>query len=79
MTAKRTKQRTTPPTMTEILRERVSACGISFYRLELDTRVSRQSLMKFARGEQTLRLDQADKLARYFSLELKPSDPPPSP
>ena len=43
---------------------------LAFIELERQTGVLRQSLMKFARSEQSLRLDQADKLASYFGLEL---------
>ncbi len=45
--------------------------GLPFLTLEQKTGVKRQSLMKFMAGEQTLRLDIADKLAAYFGLELK--------
>jgi transcriptional regulator with XRE-family HTH domain len=56
--------------MTETLRQAIAESGLSFKRLEQETGVVRQSLMKFARGEQSLRLDLADKLAAYFGLEL---------
>ena len=45
---------------------------LAFIELERQTGVLRQSLMKFARSEQSLRLDQADKLAAFFGLELTP-------
>ncbi len=45
--------------------------GMSFKALERETGVLRQSLMKFARGEQCLRGDAYDKLAAYFGLELR--------
>jgi hypothetical protein len=35
--------------------------------------VLRQSLMRFVREEQTLRLDMADRLAVYFGLALRPN------
>ncbi|MCX7422707.1 MAG: hypothetical protein NT013_24650 [Planctomycetia bacterium] len=44
----------------------------SFLTLEQETGVLRQSLMKFARGDSTIHLDAADKLASYFGLELGP-------
>lgn len=56
--------------MAELLREAISAAP-SFKGLERDTGVTRQSLMRFARGEQTLRLDLADKLAAYFGIECR--------
>jgi hypothetical protein len=43
---------------------------MSFKGLERETGVLRQSLMKFARGEQSLRGDAYDKLAVFFGLEL---------
>lgn len=57
--------------MTGTLRHAIAECGLSFKELERRTDVLRQSLMKFARGEQSLRLAQADKLAEYFGLRLK--------
>jgi len=56
--------------MTDVLRRAIADSGLSFRALEQETGVLRQSLMKFARGEQSLRLDQADKLAGYFGLQL---------
>jgi transcriptional regulator with XRE-family HTH domain len=56
--------------ISEVLRLAIAESGQSFKRLEQETGVLRQSLMKFARGEQTLRLDMAEKLADYFGLEL---------
>jgi transcriptional regulator with XRE-family HTH domain len=57
-------------TMTERLRNAVNDCPLPFQALERETGVLRQTLMKFARGETSLRLDMADKLAAYFGLEL---------
>jgi hypothetical protein len=50
--------------------------GESFRAIERDSGVLRQSLMKFVRGETSLRLDIADTLAEYYGLELKPVDKP---
>jgi len=64
------------PTMTDILRTALNEAvngGSSFRQVERETGIVRQSLMPFARGEQTLRLDKADLLAEYFELELKPA------
>ena len=44
--------------------------GLPFLTLEQATGVKRQSLMKFMAGEQSMRLDIADKLAAHFGLEL---------
>jgi plasmid maintenance system antidote protein VapI len=68
-----------PLTISETLRKKVMTDfenGESFRAIERDTGVLRQSLMKFVRGETSLRLDVADKLAAYYGLELKPVDEP---
>lgn len=57
-------------TMTELLRDALAKAG-SFYPIEAATGVKRQSMMKFVRGEQSLRLDTADKLAAYFGIECR--------
>jgi len=63
-------QRTKYDTLTEALRAAISECELSFKSLERETGIVRQSLMKFARGEQSLRLDMADKLAKFFQIEV---------
>lgn len=64
-------------TITEWLREAVNEAiqgGSTFRDLERETGVIRQSLMPFARGECSLRLDKADLLAAHFGLEMKPAN-----
>jgi plasmid maintenance system antidote protein VapI len=59
---------------TDALREAIAdaiEAGETFKGLERETGVLRQSLMKFARGETSLRLDLADRLAAYFGLEVR--------
>lgn len=56
--------------MTETLRQAIADSGLAFIEIERQTGVLRQTLMKFARNEQSLRLDMADKLAEFFALEL---------
>ncbi len=63
-------KRKTYDTMTEALRDAIKEGGVSFKGLERETGVLRQSLMKFARGEQSLRLDAADKLAQFFGIQV---------
>ncbi|HUE71433.1 MAG TPA: hypothetical protein VMP01_11165 [Pirellulaceae bacterium] len=58
------------PLMTDVLRKTINKSGEYFLTLEQATGIKRQSLMKFARGEQSLRLDMADKLAEFFGLVL---------
>lgn len=40
--------------------------------IERETGVQRLSIVRFIRGEQSIRLDVADKLAAYFGLALQP-------
>ena len=56
--------------MTELLRQAIAESD-SFRAIETATGVKRQSLMKFVRGEQSLRLDMADKLAAHFGIESR--------
>lgn len=57
--------------MTEAIRDAIAESELSFKALERETGVLRQSLMKFAAGEQTIRLDAADKLARFFEISVR--------
>ncbi len=57
--------------LTSALRKAIASSEVSFHELERQTGVKRQSLMKFMRAEQSLRLDMADRLAKYFGLKLK--------
>ncbi len=56
--------------MTELLREAIGEAD-SLVGIERDTGVKRQSLAKFLRGEQSLRLAFADRLAAYFGIESR--------
>jgi hypothetical protein len=58
--------------ISDALRRAIADSGLSFKRLEKETGVLRQSLMKFARGEQSLRGDLMDRLAVFFQMELRP-------
>ncbi len=63
-------KRKTYDTMTGALLEVIADSELSFKAIERETGVARQSLMKFVRGEQSLRLDIADKLANYFRIQF---------
>jgi ribosome-binding protein aMBF1 (putative translation factor) len=54
----------------DLIRQSIAESGLSFIELERRTGVKRQSLMKFARGEQSLRLDMAEKLFDCLGLQL---------
>jgi plasmid maintenance system antidote protein VapI len=53
-----------------ILRRTIAESGMSYKSLERETGVTRASIMRFVRGDQSLRLDKADRLAAFFGLEL---------
>ena len=59
--------------ISDLLRHTIADSEIPLLTLEQETGVKRQSIMRFLRGERSLRLDIADKLASYFQLELKSS------
>lgn len=58
--------------MSETLRQAVLDCGLPLLQIAAAAGVERASLSRFVRGERTLRLDMADRLAAYFKLELRP-------
>ena len=62
--------------ITDVLKQAIEDSELPFIELERQTGVLRQSLMKFARGEISIRLDAADKLAEFFGLELGPASKP---
>ncbi len=53
--------------MTSMLRQALSEAD-SLQAIERATGVKRQSMMRFLRGDQSLRLDLADKLASHFGI-----------
>ena len=57
-------------TMTELLREALVEAD-SLRGVERATGVKNPSLVRFVRGDQSLRLDMADKLATYFEIECR--------
>ena len=57
-------------TISQVLREAITKGGESLADLERTTGVSNAVLSRFVRGERTLTLPTADKLARHFGLEL---------
>jgi plasmid maintenance system antidote protein VapI len=57
-------------TITDVLRSVIVKSRIPHIALERATGVKRASIMRFLRGETSLRLDVADRLAAYFGFEL---------
>ena len=58
------------PTMTDVLKAAIEESGLTQYRIAKDTGIPATSLMRFMRGETSLRLDKADVLAEYLGFEL---------
>ena len=57
-------------TLSDVLRRTINESGLSFYRIAKDTGITSQSLLRFQRGDQSLRLDKVDVLAEYLGLQL---------
>jgi plasmid maintenance system antidote protein VapI len=53
------------------IREAVEAGRTNYKALERETGLTRASIMRFVAGNQSLRLDMADRLAAHFGLELR--------
>jgi plasmid maintenance system antidote protein VapI len=58
--------------MTDALQAAIAQSGLAHIAIERETGVKRQSIMRFMRGERSLRLDLADRLAVFFGLEVQP-------
>lgn len=56
--------------ISDVLRQAIADSGMTYSELERATGVARASIMRFMRGERSLRLDIADALAEYFGLGL---------
>ncbi|MEI7836464.1 MAG: hypothetical protein WCK05_08630 [Planctomycetota bacterium] len=56
--------------MTELLRQALAEAE-SLRGVERATGLKNPSLVRFLRGDQSLRLDLADKLAAYFGIECR--------
>jgi plasmid maintenance system antidote protein VapI len=57
--------------ISDLLRRTIAESGISYNALQRDTGVTRASIMRFVHGDQSIRLDMADRLAAYFELQLR--------
>lgn len=55
--------------MTQVLKQAIAQGGETYAVIERTTGVKRASIMRFMRGEQSLRLDLADRLAAHFRIE----------
>jgi plasmid maintenance system antidote protein VapI len=59
--------------LTDVLKQSLKDSELSLFRLASETGIARASLIRFTCGETSLRLDIADRLARYFRLALVPA------
>jgi len=64
-------------TATEVLKQAVSESGLAFIELERRTGVKRQCVMRFMRGETSLRLDIADRLMAALGVRVQLGPIPP--
>ena len=58
-------------TMTEQLRRALAERKESLRAIDRATGVKYPAMIRFLRGEQSLRLDKADALAAYFGIEVR--------
>ena len=56
--------------ISDVLRRTIAESRISYNALQRETGVTRASIMRFVRGDQSIRFDMADRLAAFFALEL---------
>jgi plasmid maintenance system antidote protein VapI len=59
-------------TMSAVLKRTIVESRLAHIAIERATGVKRASIMRFLRGERSLRLDMADRLASFLGLELGP-------
>jgi hypothetical protein len=67
--------------MTEALWAAIRQSGLTVYRIGAETGIDPANLGRFIRGQMSIRLDKADRLAAFLGLHLTP-DPdavPPEP
>lgn len=62
----------------EQLREAMAASGKTQTELSEATGIQQASLSRFLTGKRGLRIEDADKLAAYFGLELRPEEKKPA-
>jgi transcriptional regulator with XRE-family HTH domain len=60
-------------TISETIRQAVVDTGLPLQQVAEAAGVDRASLSRFVRGERSLRLDIADRLAEFLGLELRPN------
>ncbi len=66
------KKRKKPLSVSDQLRRAIDECGLTKYRIYVETGVDQATLSKFVRGERGVSLDTFDVLCDYLGLELRP-------
>ncbi len=56
-------------TLTDMLREALNTSTESLSHIARESGVEKASLVRFRRGDYSIRLDLADRLAEYFGIE----------
>jgi hypothetical protein len=71
----------TQSTLSDALKDAIERSGLTCYRIAKVTGIDEANLGRFLRGELSVRLDKADKLAAYLGLQLAavPDAAPPEP
>jgi plasmid maintenance system antidote protein VapI len=57
--------------ITDLLRRTIAKSGIPYNQLERATGVKRASIIRFLRGDQSMRPDLAERLMVHFGLEVR--------
>lgn len=68
--AKRKTKKPKTPTISDVLRRAIRTSGLPMLRIQKATGVHRVCLVRFVRGDQSLLLNKAEKLAEFFGLKL---------
>ena len=63
------RKRSSP--ISDVLRRAIIASGEPYYAIEQATGVSRANILRFTKGQQSILLDAAERLAEHFGLELR--------
>jgi len=56
--------------LTQQLHEAIAGSGVTLYRVAKDTGIPYAVVHRFARGERSINLETADKLADFFGMHL---------
>jgi hypothetical protein len=63
------RKRSSP--ISDVLRRAIIASGEPYNAIEQATGVSRANILRFTKGQRSILLDSAERLAEHFGLELR--------